>query len=167
LNAAVEAARAGEAGKGFAVVASAVRALSQRTTTAATEISALIAESESRIAEGHEKSRSALASMTDAVEGIRGVHAAVSGIDQVMAEQLGGISQINSAVASLDGATRENAAFAGAMATTTRELERLAEATAETVQVFRVDTGAQKMRDAVALRREVKQKEEALSALVA
>lgn len=159
LNAAVEAARAGEAGKGFAVVASEVRALAQRTTTAASEISALITESGARIAEGHDRSKTALASMTDAVAGIRDVHAAVRNIDQVMAEQLGGISQINSAIGSLDGATRENVSFAGAMADATRELERLAEATAETVRVFRIDAKPQEMRDAVALRREAKQRQ--------
>ncbi|WP_353153151.1 methyl-accepting chemotaxis protein [Pollutimonas bauzanensis] len=158
LNAAVEAARAGEAGKGFAVVASEVRALSQRTSTAAAEIAALITESSACIGEGHQKSKAALASMTDAVAGIRNVHTAVSEIDQVMTEQLGGISQINSAVSSLDGATQENVAFSAAMAEATRELERLAEATTETVRVFRVESGPQEMRDAVTLRRETKQR---------
>jgi aerotaxis receptor len=96
--------------------------------------------------------------MTDAVAGIRNVHTAVSEIDQVMTEQLGGISQINSAVSSLDGATQENVAFSAAMAEATRELERLAEATTETVRVFRVESGPQEMRDAVTLRRETKQR---------
>ena len=44
LNAAVEAARAGESGRGFAVVASEVRALSQRTSAAAAEVSQIIAK---------------------------------------------------------------------------------------------------------------------------
>lgn len=44
LNAAIEAARAGEYGKGFAVVADEIRALAEKATTSASDITSLIAE---------------------------------------------------------------------------------------------------------------------------
>jgi hypothetical protein len=49
LNAAIEAARAGEQGRGFAVVADEVRKLAERTSTATSEISSLVASIQTEI----------------------------------------------------------------------------------------------------------------------
>ena len=153
LNAAVEAARAGESGKGFAVVASEVRALAQRTSTAAKEISDLITDTGSRIEEGREKSDAALKAMRQAVESIHTVHTEIRGINQAVTEQLDGTSQINSAIANLESATQANVSFAAEMANATGALEDLAEAATQTVRVFRVDATKHEIEDAVSLRR--------------
>jgi PAS domain S-box len=159
LNAAVEAARAGESGKGFAVVAAEVRALSQRTSAAATEISEIVTTASNCIEQGHEKSGTALQSMLQAVDRIRGVHDAVESIDRASADQLTGIAEINKAVASLDVVTRDNVVFADQMAKASHDLERLSEAATETVRVFRVDAQRRASKDALSLRREAKLRE--------
>jgi methyl-accepting chemotaxis protein len=64
LNAAIEAARAGEAGRGFAVVADEVRSLSQRTTSATSEIQGVIG----RLQQAAHQSVSAMRAQVDHAE---------------------------------------------------------------------------------------------------
>lgn len=158
LNAAVEAARAGEHGKGFAVVAAEVRALAQRTSGAAGEIAELITETTTLIGAGHKETESTLVVMKDAVSSIQKVNSMVTDIDQAAAEQLDGISRINTAIASLDEMTGANVSFAGRMAESTQEFEGLAESITETVRVFRIDASKREVQDAVALRRHARQR---------
>jgi aerotaxis receptor len=156
LNAAVEAARAGEQGRGFAVVAAEVRSLAQRTSTAAKEIRQLIEESAAKVGAGHEKTEAARKTMADAVSGVRRVNTLVDEISHGATEQLTGISQINAAVAQMDSITQQNAALVEQIAASAQSLERLSQATTETVAVFRLDSGAAPQRDAVSLRRQMK-----------
>ena len=153
LNAAVEAARAGEQGRGFAVVAAEVRALAQRTTSAAKEIKQLIDESTDKVDAGNRLTENAQKTMLDALASVRQVSTMISEISTGAREQLSGISQVNEAVAQMDTITQQNAALVEEIAASAMQLQGQASTVAETVQVFRLGHGDAVMQDAVALRR--------------
>ncbi|MFW2587682.1 methyl-accepting chemotaxis protein [Sagittula sp. SSi028] len=111
LNAGVEAMRAGQAGKGFAVVATEVRALAERSSDAAKEISSLIRSSNTQVDEGvlsvvrtADTMKSISLSIEENSTKIREIAAATQ-------EQNGGISELNAAVGELDRTTQQNAAM--------------------------------------------------------
>ncbi|MFN7222517.1 MAG: methyl-accepting chemotaxis protein [Paracoccaceae bacterium] len=111
LNAGVEAARAGEAGRGFAVVASEVRALSQRCSDAAKEITALVEESGRYVREGVDlvgQTGSALALITDSVTAAAEQVAAIAG---TAADQSRSLTEIAAAISELDTVTQQNASM--------------------------------------------------------
>lgn len=111
LNAGVEAARAGEAGKGFAVVAQEVRELAQRSAKAAREIKALITASGAQVQDGValvDETGKALETIVAEVQEING-H--VQAIVVAAREQASGLSEINTAVGTMDQGTQQNAAM--------------------------------------------------------
>ncbi len=111
LNAGVEAARAGESGRGFAVVASEVRALAQRSSSAAQEINQLISKSGSHVDRGV----GLVDQMGDTLRGIVGsitdISSHVTGIASSVREQSGSLEEVNTAMADLDRVTQQNAAM--------------------------------------------------------
>jgi methyl-accepting chemotaxis protein len=140
LNAAVEAARAGEQGRGFAVVAAEVRALAQRSAAAAREIKDLIDASTQRVADGATLAGQAGQTMRDIVDSIGRVTGVVNEIVASNREQASGIGQVNQAIVQMDGVTQQNAALVEESAAATRTMHEQAQALAELVALFRVET---------------------------
>lgn len=116
LNAAVEAARAGESGRGFAVVASEVRALAQRTSTAAHDIRELIELSGERVTAGNQRVQEARKRMQDVLEAVKKVNDLLEEVRTASQEQQIGVSQVTEAVNQIDTITQQNAAMVEALA---------------------------------------------------
>ncbi|WP_417277049.1 methyl-accepting chemotaxis protein [Castellaniella sp.] len=138
LNAAVEAARAGEQGRGFAVVASEVRALAQRSATAAKEIKALIGESVQQAEAGATLAGDAGNTMREIVDSVKRVADIVGEISVASNEQTSGIEQVNLAIGQMDSVTQQNAALVEEAAAASMAMQEQAAELERIVSVFQL-----------------------------
>ncbi len=141
LNAGVEAARAGEAGRGFAVVASEVRALAQRSSTAAKEIKGLIGASAQQVQRGVQQVDQARTALTTVVKEVVRISDLVSNIARGSGEQARALHEINLGVSQLDQVTQQNAAMAEESGAASRAVEDEAIGLDQIVGKFAIGTG--------------------------
>ncbi|MFL9869246.1 methyl-accepting chemotaxis protein [Paraburkholderia fungorum] len=139
LNAAVEAARAGEEGRGFAVVAGEVRALAQRSASAAKEIKDLIADSVDRVEAGSNLVEQAGSTINEIVGSVKRVTDIVGEISSASQEQSTGIEQVNLAINQMDQVTQQNAALVEEASAAAQSMAQQAQGLRAAVAFFKVD----------------------------
>jgi methyl-accepting chemotaxis protein len=150
LNAGVEAARAGESGKGFAVVANEVRALSQRSSQAASEIRRLIGTSSEHVSSGVALVNATGAMLDGIADKVGEVAERLSAISVAAADQAGRVREISGVVSEMDRTTQQNAAMVEQTTAAARSLSGEAESLRG--QIARFQTGDEATGGAASLR---------------
>ncbi len=138
LNAGVEAARAGDAGRGFAVVASEVRALAQRSASAAKDIKRLISTSAVQVGQGVELVAQSGKSLERILVQVAELDNLVAQIADGAKTQATGLDEVNVAISQTDQVTQQNAAMAEQSSAASRSLSQETAQLASLISQFQV-----------------------------
>ena len=117
-----------------------MRALAQRSSEAAKEISSLITSSDKQVRSGVALVSQTGAALTKIVTSVRDISDRVTEIAVSAGEQAGGIAEINSAVNQLDRTTQQTAAMFDRTADSSRALVHESAGLIDAVRIFQLAT---------------------------
>ena len=148
MNAAVEAGRAGEAGRGFAVVADLVSALAMRAEEESKRARDQLTVTQTDIVTAVDAVQKVDGSLAAITEGVGEVHSSLGTMATDNQAQAVAITQISSAIGSMDQATQQNAAMVEETSAAARNL--LNEVSSLSEQAGQFNTGSQAVSRAAA-----------------
>lgn len=152
MNAAVEAGRAGEAGRGFMVVADLVAALALRAEDQAKQARDMLSETQVDIIQAADAVHDTDTALDTISGDVEAVHDLIAAIDHDNHAQSAAVSQVATAMKSMDLVTQQNAAMVEETSAAIRNLSGEVNALAQRAGAFRFERTGGRARGAAAVR---------------